>query len=117
MHILLCVGLAKNLFFKKLKKKTCAFNRVGRVERLAVGREPFGRGLGPGGAEPASPSYAAATRGRSPSQGTGAAEARGVGTGGRRVSATAAAAVARQRLQPTDVRVRAATAIGQQTIG
>lgn len=89
-------------------------DRVGSVERLAVGREPFGRRLGPGDAGTASPSHAAAARGRSPPQGTDAAEARGVGTGGGRVSSAAPAAHARQRFPRTGVRVRA-TAVGPQS--
>lgn len=81
-------------------------DRVGSFERLAVGREPFCRRLGPGAAGPTPPSYVAAARGRSPPQGTDAAEARGVGTGGRRVSSTAPATNARQRFPRTGVRVR-----------
>lgn len=84
-------------------------DRVGSVERLAVGREPFGRRLRPGAAGPTSPSHAAAARGRSPSQGTDAAEARGVGTGSGRVSSTAPATNACQRFPRTGVRVRATT--------
>lgn len=85
-------------------------DRVRRVERLTIGREPFGRRLGPGGAGPAPPSqHAAAARCHPSSQGTDATEARGIGTGDGRVSATASAADACHRFPSADVRVRATT--------
>lgn len=102
----------------RVNRFMCVY-RVRSVERLTVGRESFGRGLGPGGAGAAPPSHVAAARGRSSPQGTAAAEARGVGTGDGRVSAAASAADAGQRFPPpSGVRVRAATAVhgGQQTI-
>jgi len=93
-------------------------DRVGRVERLAVGREPFGRGLGPGGAgglRPPPSHVAASARGRigpPSSQGTGAAQARGLGAGGgrgRAAAAAAASAAAGRRFSPARVR---ATGVG-----
>jgi hypothetical protein len=82
--------------------------RVRCVERLAVGREPFGRGLGPRGTRPAPPSHASAARGRSPSpQGTGAPQASGVRTGDGLVSTTAPATDAGQRFPSSGVCLRA----------